>query len=376
MRKAFWVPVILMLALTAGCIVYVPSDEGRNIPPDEDEEYYYRGGGRDVSVFYDDLAPFGSWVDMPRYGYVWVPRHMRYGWRPYTDGRWVWTDHGWTWLSSFEWGWIPFHYGRWGYDGRLGWFWVPDTVWGPAWVAWRAGGNYCGWAPLPPEAEFMSGFGIRGSGFDIPDFFWVFIHGRDFWHDRLLRYVLPFERNRTIINYTVYNVNIRSRSGRVYNEGFDPDDARRITRREVSLYRLRETEKAGPARLEKDEVIVHRPAITRNRLARPKTVIRAEEAEEEIASDRTDTAEFDEERLREKRVLEESQDEEIEAIRRKVDEDRKLARTQEEKAKLDRELETKVSEVKKRHVTEKADLEKRQKADEDKVKKGTLRKKD
>ena len=35
-----------------------------------------------------------------------------------------------------------------------------------------------------------------------------------------------------------------------------------------------------------------------------------------------------------------------------------------------------VAELKKKHVVEKADLEKRQKQDEDKIKKGTLKKKD
>jgi hypothetical protein len=63
-------------------------------------------------------------------------------------------------------------------------------------------------------------------------------------------------------------------------------------------------------------------------------------------------------------------------IRRKVDEDRKLARTSEEKTKIERELEARVSDVRKKHETEKADLEKRQKQDEDKIKKGKLKKKD
>ena len=63
-------------------------------------------------------------------------------------------------------------------------------------------------------------------------------------------------------------------------------------------------------------------------------------------------------------------------IRRKVDQDKRLARTSEEKQKIDRELETKVSELRKKHETEKVELDKRQKQDEDKVKKGKLRKKD
>jgi len=376
MKKAAWVPIVILLAVAAGCIVYVPTDEGGAYPPSRDDDAYYRGGESDISVFYDDLPPYGSWVDYARYGYVWIPRHMPYGWRPYTDGRWVWSDYGWTWVSSFEWGWIPFHYGRWGFDRSLGWFWVPDTVWGPAWVAWRTGDSHLGWAPLPPGAEFIPGIGIRSSGFDIPTYYWIFVDGRNFWNDRLDRYVIPYERNMTIINYTVININIRSRGDRVYNEGFDPDEAWRLTRRQVTKYRLRDPGRPGASRVERDEVIIHKPVLTPNRLARPKTVLGQDEAGDAIAGDVVDESSIGEKQVRDRRLLEESQDEEITVIRRKVDQDKKLARTSEEKQKIDRELETKVSELRKKHETEKVDLEKRQKQDEDKVKKGKLRKKD
>lgn len=376
MKKAVWVPLVILLALAAGCIVYVPTDETGQPPISRGDETYYRGGERDVSVFYDDLAPFGTWVDFPRYGFVWVPRHMPYGWRPYTNGRWVWSDYGWTWVSTFEWGWIPFHYGRWGFDRSLGWFWVPDTVWGPAWVAWRTGDLFLGWAPLPPDAEFIPGTGIRSSGFDIPSYFWIFVDGRHFWDDRLDRYVLPYERNLTIINYTVVNINIRSRGDRVYNEGFDPDEAYRLTRRPVTRYRLQDPGRPGQARVEGNEVIIHKPALSPNRLARPKTVLRADQAGDALAGDAVDDRSLGEEQIRERRLLEESQKEEIGGIRRKIEEDRKLAKSSADKIKIDREVETKVSELRKKHETEKADLEKRQKQDEDRIKKGKLKKKD
>ena len=49
-----------------------------------------------MDFFHDDLAPYGQWVDVNDYGRCWVPRHVRTGWRPYLDGRWVFTDYGWT----------------------------------------------------------------------------------------------------------------------------------------------------------------------------------------------------------------------------------------------------------------------------------------
>ena len=129
----------IALVLIAGCIIYVPYPEG--YPPPQEEDYYDRdyrdfSGPYDTSYFYDYLSPYGMWVYQPPYGYVWIPKVYRYGWRPYSYGSWVWTDYGWTWISDWEWGWIPFHYGRWAWDDYLGWFWVPDTVWGPAWVSW------------------------------------------------------------------------------------------------------------------------------------------------------------------------------------------------------------------------------------------------
>ncbi len=138
------------------------------------------------------------------YGYVWIPRHMGYRWRPYSDGHWVWTDYGWTWIADQEWGDIPFHYGRWGWDNEIGWFWVPGTVWGPAWVTWRSNDQYMGWAPLPPGVEFSAGMNFNSLSIDIPLNFWVFIQGPHFQDRDLNPYVLPFERNQTIVNYTVY----------------------------------------------------------------------------------------------------------------------------------------------------------------------------
>jgi hypothetical protein len=78
-----------------------------------------------------------------------VPEGVDYGWRPYTLGQWSWVEpHGWTWVSQEPWGWATYHYGRWAYVDDYGWVWVPGTTWGPAWVAFRYGDPYVGWAPL------------------------------------------------------------------------------------------------------------------------------------------------------------------------------------------------------------------------------------
>src|SRR5262245_59272719 len=84
----------------------------------------------DIGLFYDNLSPYGDWIDYADYGYVWRPHH-RHGWRPYSEGHWVWTDdYGWLWVSDEDFGWATYHYGRWVEDDEEGWLWVPGTEWG------------------------------------------------------------------------------------------------------------------------------------------------------------------------------------------------------------------------------------------------------
>ena len=121
--------------------------------PVEAQSYSQRGQDAyiDVGTFYDDLEPYGDWVEMPDYGWGFAPRVDR-DWRPYTRGQWIWTDYGWYWDSDEDFGWAAYHYGRWVNDRYYGWIWIPGTEWAPAWVSWRHGNGYSGWAPLPPRA--------------------------------------------------------------------------------------------------------------------------------------------------------------------------------------------------------------------------------
>jgi hypothetical protein len=96
------------------------------------------------------LAPHGAWIEVGSYGRCWQPAGVAVGWRPYCAGEWVWTDCGWYWASDEPWGWACYHYGWWVYDTNHGWVWVPQVEWAPAWVSWRVGGGYIGWAPLRP----------------------------------------------------------------------------------------------------------------------------------------------------------------------------------------------------------------------------------
>lgn len=106
-----------------------------------------------VETFDSALSPYGNWMYLPGYGRVWQPSASYVGsdFYPYgTGGRWVMSDAGWVFDSALPFSWAVFHYGRWHRDPYRGWCWLPGTQWAPAWVSWRTGGPYVGWAPLGP----------------------------------------------------------------------------------------------------------------------------------------------------------------------------------------------------------------------------------
>lgn len=112
-----------------------------------------------------DFDQHGYWVHTPDYGYVWSPRLTVSTWAPYRNGRWVWRNHDYVWVSYEPWGWAPYHYGRWGFTMGIGWFWVPpavnDVFWGPGFVAWISAPTYVSWVPLAPR-EIYYGYGHYG----------------------------------------------------------------------------------------------------------------------------------------------------------------------------------------------------------------------
>ncbi len=184
-------------------------------------------------VFYDELSPYGQWINYPNYGYVWVPA-VETGFSPYSsNGHWVFTDYGWTWVSNYNWGWAPFHYGRWNYDNYYGWLWFPNTEWGPAWVTWRHSNGYYGWAPMSSGISVDASF---GSGYNVPNERWRFVRDRDLNRADINRYYINRSQNITIIkNSTVITNTGRDNSRNVvYVAGPKREDFQRLTTRKIS----------------------------------------------------------------------------------------------------------------------------------------------
>ena len=138
-----------------------------------------------TAVFFEALGDHGDWFQTDRHGFAWRPKRAVIDpeWRPYTDGRWQWTEYGWTWQSLEPYGWAVYHYGRWFRHPNVGWLWSPGHEWAPAWVSWRVkGSEFIGWAPLPPEGKTAPrAYGTTvDRDLEVPPGNYVFLPTRDF----------------------------------------------------------------------------------------------------------------------------------------------------------------------------------------------------
>jgi uncharacterized protein YraI len=225
----------------------------------------YGEGWTDRASFYGRLAPYGDWIWLQGQ-YVWVPEDVGPQWRPYTVGRWVYTDrHGWMWNSREPFGWATYHYGRWGFSRKVGWFWVPGSRWAPAWVSWRQSNDYLAWAPLPPTADEGLGINIRVE--TVPDYYWQVVPNRDFLDDDLPRRIVrdrdrfnPILREtRPLGNVTVVN------NTTIVNNVVNVTYVEEKTRKKVVVHKVERTKderkaKGGGGKVDGAAIEVFQPA--------------------------------------------------------------------------------------------------------------------
>lgn len=200
---------------------------------------------------------------MNGHGECWRPRHVAHTWRPYTVGYWTYTDYGWTWVSDQDWGWATYHYGRWFFDPDHGWVWVPGPTWGPAYVTWRYGDDWIGWAPLPPAA----GYAVSVEGI-VPTSAYSFVQARFFLDRQLGGHFAPETRiaglirsTRRVTGNTVYR-------GRMVDRGVSVRSIEQASGRRVEQLRLRNTGSATGApraTITNHELRVFRPPAARSR---------------------------------------------------------------------------------------------------------------
>jgi hypothetical protein len=234
--------IALLLALAAGCVAAPPT-------PAQPVAAY-------VDPFEGSLAPYGQWLVLAPYGRVWRPVGVSPGWRPYLHGYWAWTDDGWFWASDEPWGWATYHYGRWAFDPSLGWVWVPGYEWAPAWVVWRSGGGYVGWAPLLPGIEV---WWVDPYPLDLA--YWCFVPVNSFVGVRIDRVVVPPPRVGPIYPLTRPAPPRSIAAPAPPRGGPPPAEVEGTIRRPVAPHRMVPVQTPEKARGEpkKDQVRVYRP---------------------------------------------------------------------------------------------------------------------
>ncbi|MCE0523549.1 MAG: hypothetical protein LV480_11635 [Methylacidiphilales bacterium] len=268
-------------------------------PPPPDQSQDDQGDqGASFQNFYDQLSSQGNWVQTDDYGYVFQPNVSDPNWAPYTDGHWVYTDAGWAWVSDEPWGWATYHYGRWVNIDGFGWAWVPGYRWAPAWVSWRYGGGYCGWAPLPPETLVGAEYGAPGfslwatfhfgsdvdTSFNIGPGCYNFVRVGDMGYPNYHGRYINRSNNYVIINHTtnVTNININryGANGGTANfrgvaVGGPPiNEINAHSQQRVPTVRFTAMNQPGESRLQGNSLAVYAPAINPATLhqGRPATV--------------------------------------------------------------------------------------------------------
>ncbi len=262
-KYAFSILLLLLFIFSLSCVtrVYSPAPPA---PPRGPIKIVHA----DISIFYDDLAPYGEWFMLEGFGWVWSPRGVSIGWRPYTNGYWIYSDYGLTWISYYDWGWAPFHYGRWLYDPYYGWVWMPGTNWAPAWVVWRYGNGWIGWAPLPPQVPWRAGIGIDLGGIDIDiiikPFWWCFAEEQRVFYAGRKMHIVPQSRNVTVIKVTKHVTNYVIVDKKVVNKSIKVKDIEQAIKRSVPQYTIVDADSVRAARREVvrgQEVRVFRPEL-------------------------------------------------------------------------------------------------------------------
>jgi hypothetical protein len=256
MKRILYMALSVPVFLTAcSPVVYTSSSP----QPVYNDQQMYASQQQTDQVFYDELSPYGNWIDYPDYGYVWQP-DVNADFRPYaTAGNWVYTDYGWTWVSDYSWGWAPFHYGRWFYDGGYGWLWTPGQQWAPAWVTWGQSGDYYGWAAIPPGADMNGGWQPHNED-------WNFVPAQNITRTNVYNYAVRNSYN--VVNNTriINNINTYTaadaRNGRVvaYNRGPRVNDVESVTNNRIQPVRVNGSARPGQS-FTNNQLNVYRPDI-------------------------------------------------------------------------------------------------------------------
>lgn len=233
--------------------------------------------------FYNTLGPYGEWVYVDHGVYAWRPVRIVSGWRPYTYGRWAWSDYGWYWVSEEPWSWAVYHYGRWHYDDYYGWIWLPGYDWAPAWVEWRYGPDYVGWAPLGPYAQFSVHRGVyHTQAYRAPYDHWTFVSHSHMTRPNVYRYRYQGDDIRRVYGESRATGTVRYRNGVMESRGPEREYVERRGNIRIGTSEVVDVSDYSRVREmrhgERERIEAYRPRVTREmteQSVRPERITRS-----------------------------------------------------------------------------------------------------
>jgi hypothetical protein len=237
------------------------------------------------SEFYDALFPVGEWIQITKeeideemndgsgesyssmqdpeneFLFIWRPKNTDEDWKPYINGQWVYTDHGWLWASDEKWGWAVFHYGRWWKSSKYGWVWLPGKVWSPAWVQWLISENHIGWCALSPKAKWKVEDGINEAvyKFKNKDEDWVFVEKSKFQNPINSSEIVLATKNSSLIPKSQRVLDIRFENNKMINNGPDVKDIEIRTGKILKQRELKYLEEKRKTVVGENDVKLYKP---------------------------------------------------------------------------------------------------------------------
>jgi len=152
---------------------------------------------------------------------IWIPNSndIDEDWTPYTNGRWVWSDYGWSWTSNYRWGWATYHYGRWWHSERYGWVWSPGRRWAPAWVMWSHHKDYEGWYPVSPRVHIQNNGVVSNVMHHYQQNGWVIVKKNDFTKTINNTITLSNNKKSDVIKNSNISITLNQNGNKLYNKG-------------------------------------------------------------------------------------------------------------------------------------------------------------
>jgi len=252
-------------------------------PVDSEEDLYLNTVS--FQSFYDVLSPMGEWIQITKEDidedlsdgegesfamnrnedeelfFIWKPK-VEENWKPYSNGRWEYTDHGWFWVSADSWGNSTYNYGRWWNSPKYGWVWMPGYTWAPAWVKWKVSNDdkYVGWVPLSPKAKWKSESGITDKNYRYKnkDADWVFVDNSTFAGDIATSKIVPDKENSSLVKNSADITDISVDNDKIVNKGPDVQRMEEKCGKKFRNRKMKFKEGNGNAQVSDDEITVGR----------------------------------------------------------------------------------------------------------------------